>query len=1116
MTLMNRIFLLSLFSMLSILLFATQCSSFIFYVSLFMLLSIAVQTYFLYTYITNKNQKIIQKLHYLHINKYQDEDEDRNEKDELSLILKSLSQLSSSLKNISFVAQNISNGNLSTKVPIKGNDDLLALSINKIVDTLQNKENLDANEKWLNDGVLEFNEILLKSMDLQTTTDVTINFLCRHINAFTGLIYYYNHKHEQLELSSSYAYFPTATPLTYKLGESSIGEVAKSKNFIEQVNIQNFHTKDTDNITNNSRINTFTFALSYQGELYGVIELSTYQVLSDIQKEFLLQMESTIATAMSSAANKQAVDTLLIESQVLNNTMKEREKAQDAHSIVGITNIDGTITYANEKFSQLSGYTNEELIGANHRIVNSGEYPDSFWKKMYDTVLAGKVWHHPAIKNKAKDGSTYYVDTTISPLIGKDGKPEAFIAIRTDVTQRAQETLELAQAKEEAQILNRSLKEREKAQDAHSIVGITNIDGTITYANEKFSQLSGYTNEELIGANHRIVNSGEYPDSFWKKMYDTVLAGKVWHHPAIKNKAKDGSTYYVDTTISPLIGKDGKPEAFIAIRTDVTQRAQETLELAQAKEAAESATKTKADFLASMSHEIRTPMNGVIGMLGLLQNSQLDNRQREHTNLAESSAVSLLSVINDILDFSKLEAGKIELENIECDIKQELSNFSKAISINIKNKDVELLLDINDIQHNNIITDIGRLKQILNNLVGNAIKFTQKGNIIIKASLNTQNQKQPRLYVSISDSGIGIAEDKLSSLFDPFTQADTSTTRKYGGTGLGLSIAKNLVEVMGGEIEVSSTLKKGTEFTFSIDTQLGQNTIKIMPSIDISGKRVLIVDDNEINLQILHAQLSEWKIDTSSANCASDAIQLCENAIKQQHIPPFDILITDMGMPEMDGASLGKELKKLKECQDMKMVLHTSFEQQDDINTLSEIGFNAFFTKPTSPKDLFNALNILADKNTQVKQKYPVLTKNNINTLAKNEKQWKSDTKILLVEDNITNQIVARAIMEEFNLECDIANNGQEALDILNNSKDVYTLVLMDCQMPLLDGFETTQAIRQKQAGDRYSDINILAMTANAMDGDKEKCLVSGMNDYISKPIQAEKLKMTLLKYIGA
>jgi len=659
-------------------------------------------------------------------------------------------------------------------------------------------------------------------------------------------------------------------------------------------------------------------------------------------------------------------------------------------------------------------------------------------------------------------------------------------------------------------ILN-ELKQQKFALDAHSIVAITDVKGTITYVNEKFVQISGYGVDELIGMNHRILNSAEHSSNFWKNMYKTVSSGKVWN-AEIKNIAKDGHYYWVDTTIVPFMDSEDKPQSYIAIRTDITEKKEAEMELIKAKEEAEEGAKVKAEFLASMSHEIRTPMNGVIGMLTLLSRTELNRSQMHQVSVAQSSAHSLLVLINDILDFSKIEAGKIEFEHIEFSPRDEIGDFIEAMAFKAYEKGVEIILDVREVDRNSIVSDPVRLRQILTNLVGNAIKFTAEGEIVIKVSLEKINKHRAKLHVSVKDSGIGIAEDKIDKLFESFTQADSSTTRKYGGTGLGLAIVKMLVELMGGDVRVTSKVGKGSTFSFSINVGLPEHSSLVMPHIDVSGKSVLIVDDNHVNLEVLSGQLEHWGMIVSQVDSAKEAVELCKEQIKNGSVPPYDIAILDMQMPEMDGKELGAILHSMKENEKMKMVMMTSLDSRVESYEFAQVGFDAYFSKPTTTSDLFNAINVLIDDKTALKMSKPILTKDNLSILEKKRIKFSKETNILLVEDNITNQVVAKGLLEVFGLKPDIAGDGKEALKLLEIKQ--YSLVLMDCQMPVLDGYDTTTAIRNGEAGVVNKEIPIIAMTANAMQGDREKCEAVGMNDYISKPINPDILEKVLSQWL--
>ncbi|MFK5984934.1 MAG: response regulator [Pseudomonadota bacterium] len=684
----------------------------------------------------------------------------------------------------------------------------------------------------------------------------------------------------------------------------------------------------------------------------------------------------------------------------------------------------------------------------------------------------------------------------------------------------------LEQTTRQAEKVLFELKEQKFALDQHAIVAITNIQGTITYVNKLFCKISGYSKSELIGQNHRMINSSVHTKQFWKSMFQTITSGLVWHNE-ICNQSKGGKFYWVDTTIVPFLGEDGRPTSYIAIRTDITVRKETEIQLIDAKEQAESAVKAKSEFLASMSHEIRTPMNGVLGMLDLLLNTHLDKEQTHRAMLAQSSAKALLTLINDILDFSKIEAGKLDLEVIDYDLRCLFEDVSEAMALQAQNKNLEIILDTTQINQSMVKGDPGRLRQILTNLLGNAIKFTSQGEISIKVIIEQLAGNQLNLLCKITDSGIGIAEEKIAELFESFTQVDASTTRKYGGTGLGLSIAKLLCDLMGGGIKVTSKTGVGSCFEFNIIVAKSDQSKMVLPDVDMENLTLLIVDDNQTNRTVLRGQLEHWGATVLEAENAISALAICKSHIIEKKLG-IDIAFLDMQMPDMDGAELSQKIRKNKNYDAIKLVMMTSMSYRGDAKYFADLGFSAYFPKPTTTSDLLNALKIVVDGGDCMKNASPLVTRHYVKNLADNSidkmrdvqegQAWPDEIRLLLVEDNKVNQMVACGILEDLGLSADIANNGLEALDILQQAVESkpYMLILMDCQMPEMDGYETTTQIRQGKTGQRYQKIPILAMTANAMQGDKEKCLAIGMNDYLSKPIDQARLKAMLQQWLPA
>jgi signal transduction histidine kinase/CheY-like chemotaxis protein len=527
-------------------------------------------------------------------------------------------------------------------------------------------------------------------------------------------------------------------------------------------------------------------------------------------------------------------------------------------------------------------------------------------------------------------------------------------------------------------------------------------------------------------------------------------------------------------------------------------------QLKEANLVAQESVKAKAEFLASMSHEIRTPMNGVIGMLGLLLKTKLDDSQRHQAYLAQSSANALLALINDILDFSKIEAGKLEIENIEFDICKVLGDFSEAIAFRAQEKGVEIILDMVNIKQSLIYSDPGRVRQILNNIVGNAVKFTSEGYILIKVELVQSQDKKGRLLIDVQDTGIGIPQDKIATLFDSFTQVDASTTRKYGGTGLGLAIVKQLCTLMNGNIKVSSKEGEGSLFHIDIEVGLVEDAPLITPPLSLEDKKILLLDIVEMDITVLKKQLQHWGMEVYSSMELEEGMALLDES--------FDIVFVDARMVAKNTQAFAQKFKKSPKLRDIKLVIMTSIIERGDIELFASAGYDGYFPKPITYNDLFSALNVLSKDFIGLQQSLHSLSK----PISKKIK-WPQDVRLLLVDDNETNQLVAKGILDSFGLDVEIANNGKEAIDAMieaDRENKPYSLIFMDCQMPIMDGYAATTAIKNAQAGEIYKDIVVIAMTANAMQGDKERCFASGMDDYIAKPIDPEILKSKLIDHL--
>jgi PAS domain S-box-containing protein len=925
---------------------------------------------------------------------------------------------------------------------------------------------------------------------------------------------------------------------------------------------------------------------------------------------------------------------LVRENRALLNTINQQ-------FMYSVTDMRGNIIDINNNFLEASGYSQAEVLGQNHRLLNAGVHSSEFWHELWKTISAGKSWHGE-ICNRSKSGNLMWFDSVIAPVLGVDGKVERYIALRTDITERKW-------AEDERAKLNLLITNVLNAATEIAIIA-TDIEGTVTIFNRGAELMLGYSSEELVnktspaifhvmdeviargkelthefgmpiegfrafvhksefeGAetrtwtyvrkdgsqlqvtlavttlrdaegnitgylgmatdvtedlqNKRILkstidqftiasdvaelgvwswtfanNSFEWNDRMFdiyslpKSLRETGLTPEHWKarlHPddvdlaisALKTAIEHGGVYDVtfrvlkpDNTIHYVQAKAeierdhaGVPIKATGVNRDITSQMELESWLRQAKENADAASASKSAFLANMSHEIRTPMNAVLGMLQLVQQTELTQRQQDYIAKSQTAAKSLLGLLNDILDFSKIDSGKLQLDSHPFELEPLMRDLAVILSANQAGKNVEIIFDIDTALPQNLVGDRLRLQQILINLAGNALKFTNHGQVLVKLQLLEKNGQDIGVHMEVSDTGIGISAEQIARIFEGFVQAEASTTRRFGGTGLGLVISKRLVGLMGGELHVESKVGQGSRFWFDIALKAEEPRQAAARSIPltIAGLHVLVVDDNAVSREVLVRTVTALGAQADEADGGLTAIEKIRT-VGASH-PPYDLVLMDWRMPDLDGLSAAELIRNTPNNTNAPIVIMvTAFGREDimDAHTSKIAPYSDLLTKPVTPEQLTESITRAMAGNTL----------NPLQIIPRNARQQPlAGLHLLVVEDNALNRQVASELLASEGAIVELAEGGLEGVSKVLDKHHAFDVVIMDIQMPDIDGMEATRRIR---ALADFKTLPILAMTANVSAADKAACLAAGMNDHVGKPIDMEEVVPCILALLG-
>lgn len=919
------------------------------------------------------------------------------------------------------------------------------------------------------------------------------------------------------------------------LGEGLAGQCAHDRSVVRLSDLPPDYLQITSGVGSAAPVQAIASPLLSNAALLGVVEFASFRMLSPREMALIDEILPVAALSLEVLQRNLRTQELLAKTQEQARALEEqteeltqsqeelltqqrelkaqREQLQiteertrlilesTAEGIFG-TGTDGRITFVNPATCRLLGFSQDEMIGQkvhtliHHHFPDGSEYPVEKCP-MFAAYTKGE---NHQIDNEylwRKDGSGFPVEYSATPIRKDDALVGAVISF-SDITQRKEAERRII----ETERFFRSVLE--SAPDGMMVVG---ANGHIQLANAQVETLFGYTRDELVDHPIEIL----VPDSIKKS--HVALRNSYLSDPRTRDmgvgmellgRRKDGSMFPVEIGLSPIPGRE-QTQVAVSIR-DVTERKQQQVLMQQAKDAAEAATQAKSRFLATMSHEIRTPMNAIINMTGLALETELTPKQQQYVSVAHSSGKNLLGIINDILDFSKIEADKLELEQAEFSMREVLEEVTEMFRSKVIEKHVELVVHAPSHLPDRFVGDALRFRQVVTNLVGNAFKFTSKGEVVVRVdavSGDSIPEGMADLHVSVRDTGIGIPKDQQDRLFQAFSQADSSTSRKFGGTGLGLAISRRLARMMDGDLTFESVANVGTTFHFTARLALPQKQESHLRNVPVPVRErpVLVVEDTQSSRELLEMLLTGWSIPVTSFATAEEGLALLEKRNRPGSNDPFGMVILDWMLPGMNGIDAAERIRARAETKTLPIVIVSAYAGKEEEARCAEIGVNVFLPKPLTASSLFDAIVDAQGARVHAQRR----------SLDGPLKEEFKGVRALLAEDNEANQMVATELLSRLGIELDIAGNGRIAVEMARKHPRRYAAILMDMQMPEMDGLEATRTLR---ADPQFCDLPIIAMTANAMKQDLDACLAVGMNDHITKPIDRNAMLTTLRRWL--